>query len=225
MRPDIGLIAQSCDELHHLAACDLTYEGGLRATILQVASGRAPASALRTEWETSTWTFPRGALRMRWLEEKEQDRAHRYYGGAALHQAAAAILLTLDGVPHLLMGQEFNEPNWHDWKSLFHEFVLDWSAFDQATFDHYRSLIGLRRRHDALRQGPVDFLDADAFDGVAYVRGSGGQRILVAVNLSQQAVALPALAHGWPPLYLHRAGDQAGMLGPLGCLIAHCPPA
>ena len=47
VRPGIGLIAQSTDELHHLDACDLTYDGGARDTMLRIARGEATANALR----------------------------------------------------------------------------------------------------------------------------------------------------------------------------------
>jgi hypothetical protein len=82
VRPELALISQSYDELHHLGACDLTYEGGVRELIRQIARGEAEPLALQRYWEEATYSFPRGALRMRWLEEKEQGRAWRYYGRA-----------------------------------------------------------------------------------------------------------------------------------------------
>jgi hypothetical protein len=79
-RPALALISQSYDELHHLGACDLTYEGGVRELMRQIAHGEAEPLALQRSWEEATYSFPRGALRMRWLEEKEQGRAWRYFG-------------------------------------------------------------------------------------------------------------------------------------------------
>ena len=109
VRPDIALLSQSTDELHHLDFADLTYDGGARDSLLRVATGELGADAIGWQWEELTYTFPRGALRLRWLEEKEQGRAFRFFG-PGLHLAAAAVVLTLDGVSHLMMGQEFNEP-------------------------------------------------------------------------------------------------------------------
>ncbi|MBW8897275.1 MAG: hypothetical protein JF619_03995, partial [Massilia sp.] len=37
VRPDIALISQAYDEYHHVAACDLTYEGGTRETLRRIA--------------------------------------------------------------------------------------------------------------------------------------------------------------------------------------------
>ena len=217
VRPDIGLISQSTDELHHLDACDLTYDGGARETMLHIASGQATANAVRWQWEESTYTFPRGALRMRWLEEKEQGRAFRYFG-PALHLAAAAVVMTLDGVPHLMMGQEFNEPRWQDWRSLFDDFQLDWDSFDQGTFDHYQALITLRREHAALRQGAVHFVRSGVPSLLVYWRSTANQRLLVVVNLSGDACALPAAFEGQQMLYAQ--GVSGETLAPFGCAIA-----
>ncbi len=144
-KPDIGIISQAYDEFHHLAACDLTYEGGTRDMILHIAAGTATAADFAQYWNASTYSFPRDALRLRWIEDKEQGRAAQFYG-TALHRAAAAIILTLDGVPHILMGQEFNEPRWHTWTSLFEEFQLDWSA-RAALLDTSCCFLPERQRH------------------------------------------------------------------------------
>jgi len=146
---------------------------------------------------------------MRWLEEKEQGRAFRFFG-PELHLAAASVLLTLDGVPHILMGQEFNEPRWQDWKSLFDGFTLDWDSFDRRTFEHYRSLIALRSAHSALRQGAVHFVRSGSPSLLMYWRSTPGQRIMVAVNLSGQPCALPAAFATQQILYA-RGVDGANM--------------
>jgi glycosidase len=216
LRPDIGLISQSTDELHHLDACDLTYDGGARDTMQRIARGEATAATLRWQWEESTYTFPRGALRMRWLEEKEQGRAFRYFG-EQLHLAAAAVILTLDGVPHLMMGQEFNEPRWQDWRSLFDDFQLDWESFGQATFDHYQALIALRHAHGALRQGAVHFVRSGAPGLLVYWRSTADERLLVAVNLADTEVELPAAFASQQMRYAQ--GVTGSTLAPFGCAI------
>jgi glycosidase len=189
--PNIALISQSYDELHHLAACDLTYEGGIRLLIRQVADGTAGNTDFWRYWQDSCYSFPRGALRMRWLEEKEQARAFRFFG-PSLHFAAATLLLTLDGVPHLLMGQEFNEPNWQDWTSLFDDFGLDWDVLatdkiTQATWAHYQILLKLRREQVALRRGTLTPIIAPNPALIVFKRQLGPEAMLITVNLSDQA--------------------------------------
>ncbi len=222
LRPDIGLISQSYDELHHLDSCDLTYEGGTRELIHQVALGEASALDFQRYWEASTYSFPRGALRMRWLEDKEQGRAFRLYG-RGLHQAAAAIQVTLDGVPHILMGQEFNEPRWTGWACLFDDFTLDWASFDDDTFRHYQSLLRLRQQHAALRQGRVEFIAGLPQGVIGYWRGEAAERVRVIVNLSAASVTLPCEATPLHTLYakgLSASATHDQVLAALGCWIA-----
>ncbi|NRR33298.1 DUF3459 domain-containing protein [Oxalobacteraceae bacterium] len=221
-RPALALISHSCDEYHHLAACDLSYDGALRHLAGQVAQGRLPAAAVAQYWEESTYSFPRGALRLRWLEEKEQGRAWRALG-LGLHQAAATLLLTLDGVPHLLMGQEFNEPGWQDWRSLFDDFRLDWHDAHVPTLGHYRNLLGMRAQYGALRRGSVVFVAPHSPDWLAYWRALGSERILVVINLSPQPVTLP---EGLLPDHVLYAQGLSGVhrgapaLAGFGCVLA-----
>jgi glycosidase len=216
-QPDVALISQSYDELHHLAACDLTYEGATRDLVRAIADGQASAADFARAWRLATFSFPRGALRMRWLEEKEQGRAFRFLG-AGLHQAAASLLLTLDGVPFILMGQEWNEPRWTSWTSLFEPFALDWSAFDRGTHAHYRGLIALRGGSPALRRGTVDFVETSSPQVVAFVRRVEGEALLVAVNLSDRDLPDLRLGAGQrlPPetVYAHAPGQPRAAGGP-----------
>jgi glycosidase len=215
-RPDIGIISQAYDEFHHIASCDLTYEGGTREMLRRLACGQADAAAFAQYWAESTYSFPRGALRMRWLEEKEQPRARKFFGDGA-HLAAAAVLLTMDGVPHILMGQEFDEPNWRDWSVLFDDVRLDWDCFDARVFSHFQSLIGLRRRHRALRDGSTEFLPGLPAGVLGYVRAFAGESIVVLANLSGARASLPACALA--PLYAQGWDAEQRILAGHGCLV------
>jgi glycosidase len=221
VRPDIALISQACDEYHHLAACDLTYEGGTREMLRRVAHGEADARAFAQYWNESTYSFPRGALRLRWLEDKEQPRADAVFGREA-HLAAAAVLLALDGVPHILMGQEFGEPGWRDWTVLFDDWRLDWSAFDHAVFAHFRTLLKLRQRHPALRRGTVAFVDGVPAGVIGVRRSLDGETILACANLAPQPATLPPALLGETgiPLYARGWDQDAGSLDAHGCLVA-----
>jgi glycosidase len=218
-RPGIALISQAYDEFHHLASCDLTYEGGTREVLRRIAQGQADAGAFAAYWNESTYSFPRGALRMRWLEDKEQPRANMVLGAGA-HRAAAALLLTMDGVPHMLMGQEFAEPGWRDWTVLFNDYRLDWNSFDRALHDHYRTLIALRREHSALRSDITAFIEGLPHGVIGMRRGGGREAITVLANLSNQPVPLPAVdgkvlyTQGWDAA--HR------MLAAHGCVLQAC---
>jgi glycosidase len=221
VKPDIALISQAYDEFHHLAACDLTYEGGTREMLRRVTHGEAGAREFAQYWNESTYSFPRDALRLRWLEEKEQPRADAVFGHEA-HLAAAAVLLTMDGVPHILMGQEFGESGWRDWTVLFDDWRLDWSRFDHATFAHFSALLELRRHHPALRRGATVFIDGLPDGVIGMVRSVDGERIAVYANLASRPAALPArlLDETDVPLYARGWDQDAGSLDAHGCLVA-----
>lgn len=209
LRPDIALISQSCDEFHHLAACDLTYEGGTREMLR-----RADNTAFARYWNESTYSFPRGALRMRWLEDKEQGRIGAFLGTAA-HRPAAAVILCMDGVPHILMGQEFNEPTWTGWQVLFDGWQPDWQAFDSVMYTHYQTLIALRRQHPALRTGATAFLDGLPHGAIGFTRDD----IVVLANLSAATLTVDAKLSRVEPLYESGWHAQDAALAPHGWLI------
>jgi len=218
VRPDIALISQSYDEFHHLAACDLTYEGGTREMLRRVARGDADAAAFARYWNESTYSFPRGALRMRWLEDKEQGRASAFLG-RAVHRPAAAVLMAMDGVPHILMGQEFDEPTWTGWQVLARGWKLDWNACDPDLYEHYRTLIGLRRAHAALRHGATTFLDDVPPGAVGFLRSDEQEDIVVLANLSSATCAFAAVRAAVEPLYASGWQPVEATLAPYGWLI------
>lgn len=211
VRPDIGLISQSYDEFHHLGACDLTYEGGTREMLRRCAQGKADNDALPRYWSESTYSFPRGALRMRWLEDKEQGRISAFLGRAA-HRPAAAVLLAMDGVPHILMGQEFDEPSWTGWQVLFDDYQLDWKSFDGELYAHYQTLI-------ALRTGSTAFLDGLPRGGIGFSRCDGSECVVVLANVSSAALTVDAGLSQVRPLYAQGWDGAGATLAPYGWMI------
>lgn len=207
VQPEIAIISQAYDEFHHFASCDLTYEGGTRAILHACAQGQASGADLARYWNQSTYSFPRGALRLRWLDEKEQPRFSALAGAA--QRPAAVVLFALDGVPHLLMGQEFGEPTWRDWTVLFDEYRLDWSAYDASLFAHYQRLLALRREHAALRQGEVAFIDGLPKGVVGFTRSTPRESLLVLANLAPTAAQLPLAQLARPGALLAAEGWSA----------------
>ncbi|MCZ8521320.1 MULTISPECIES: alpha-amylase family glycosyl hydrolase [Paenibacillus] len=184
IKKDIVLISQSYDEYHHMVACDLTYDGSLRLLIQDMAENKVSQSDFARVYHSYKYSFPKGALRMRWLEEKEQTIIREIFG-EHLSKAAASVLLTMDGVPMIMMGQEFNERSLHTWTSLFEEYQLDWSHFDQELFEHYRFPIELRTRSAAFWNGELEFIAASEDKVLSYVRSSETEQFLVIVSFSE----------------------------------------
>jgi glycosidase len=121
------------------------------------------------------------------------------------------------------MGQEFDEPSWRTWTSLFEPFELDWSAFDDDTFRHHQALIRLRNGWTALRQGSTEFIAGLPPGAIGYRRRGADQAVLVIVNLSRNPVGLPPESTGLTSLYARGLGLSAqgnAEIAPFGCVIA-----
>lgn len=218
VQPRLAIISQAYDEFHHFAACDLTYEGGTRAILRAIVAGEASGADLARYWNESTYSFPRGALRLRWLDEKEQPRASALLGEAL--RPATVLLFALDGVPHLLMGQEFGEAAWRDWTVLFEEYRLDWEAFDAGLFAHYQRLLALRRAHPALRRGDVAFVGNLPPGVVGFTRRTPQESLLVLANLASGAASLAQLDAVPAPLAADGWHAGSATLAPHGWLVA-----
>ncbi|TYP75380.1 alpha-amylase family glycosyl hydrolase [Paenibacillus methanolicus] len=185
VKADLILISQSYDEYHHLESCDLTYNGNPRILIRQMIDGTITQHDFITIYNSFKYSFPKNALRMNWLEDKEQSRIGEYLG--AEHAApAASILLTLEGVPLVMMGQEFNENTLSTWTSLFDEYQLDWDSFDTRMFEHYKFLTRLRTSEPAFWTGEFEFVRNSNNMALSYIRQHEGVTFLVIVNLSAE---------------------------------------
>ncbi|MFC4102111.1 alpha-amylase family glycosyl hydrolase [Paenibacillus xanthanilyticus] len=183
VKADLILISQSYDEYHHLESCDLTYNGNPRILIRQMIDGTITQQDFITIHNSYTYSFPKHALRMNWLEDKEQSRICAYLG--AEHAApAASILLTLEGVPLVMMGQEFNENTMETWTSLFDAYQLNWDSFDTRMFEHYKFLIRLRTHEPAFWAGEFEFVRNSNSMVLSYMRQHEGVKFLIIVNLS-----------------------------------------
>jgi 1,4-alpha-glucan branching enzyme len=116
-------------------------------------------------------------------------------------RAALGLLLTAPGIPMLFMGQELLEDKrWADDPVHHTGTLIHWDglASDRAVIDFHRftrELIGLRRRHPALRGEGVAVLAADDFHRVLafqrWVPGSGRDAVVV-VSLNE------GNHHGYP---------------------------
>lgn len=187
VKADLILISQSYDEYHHIESCDLTYDGSPRILISDMVDGTITQSDFIAIYNSYKYSFPRNALRMSWLEEKERSRACDFFG-EKLAKAAASILLTLEGVPCIMMGQEFNESTLETWTSLFDEYKLNWDQFDMDMFEHYQFLIHLRTNNPAFWRGGLTFIRNSEEQVLSYLRQYEDCKYLIIVNLSKDAL-------------------------------------
>ncbi len=73
---------------------------------------------------------------------------------------------------------------------------------------HYRRAIALRHAHAALQSGTMEEMRAEG-EVIRFIRSGGGERIFVAVNLSDRAAQIAGPGDGW-----HLIGAELGGTGP-----------
>jgi glycosidase len=107
--------------------------------------------------------------------------------------------MTLPGAPCVYYGDEIGMRGEQD---PFNRGAFPWdrSAWDHELRAEVRALIGLRRRHPALRDGELHVLGAS--DGLfAMTRRGAGERFVVATNADPVERRLDALLpDGWEPM-------------------------
>lgn len=170
----------------------------------------------------------RGALpsALHFLENNDTGARFLTRHGRGMTRAAAALLLTVPGVPCLFTGEERGveyEP--YAW----HGRLPAGSAPELRAW--YRKLIALRRRHPALWRGTFTPFDAARKPVVAFVRADAvsGERLLVLLNFQARStiVHVPVRLGSEPlqelltgtALRTAPAGDVRVDLGPWGAAL------
>ena len=167
-------------------AFDIDYSWNMHAALTEVLQGSKPASAIRKVWEEQNAEFPRSALRMRFSDDHDERRALARFGekGAI---AAQAVAFTLDGVPLVYNGMEVGDTAESGAPALFEKLPIFWQIAERRPeFPRfYKAMIALRKSSIALRRGDLTWLK-NSEDGrvVTFLRRSGNEEVLVAINLS-----------------------------------------
>jgi glycosidase len=186
LKPELIMLSESEEKMHHLKSFDLTYEQYIRNALHKIAFEDGNKQDFREAYNFQKYTFPHNSIRMHWLENHDQVRALEFFGENYIYPAAV-VQFTLDGVPLIFMGQEFGDRNWLNWQSLFDPVQLDWQNFDDKMFSHYQQLVKLRKQHTALTSSNLEMLDCGDARTIAYLRSSEeeDERILVLTNFSE----------------------------------------
>jgi glycosidase len=173
------------------------------------------ATRIRTVLREVNRLYPRGIIDTPFLTNHDQTRIATVLGDdAGKLRSAAAILLTLPGMPFLYYGEEVGLENappgddpskrtpmpwsasggfttaapWHAYApGLATDNVASQTEDPRSLLSHYRNWIGARKRSAALAKGEIEPLETSA-QILAFVRGSGTDRVLVVHNLSASAV-------------------------------------
>ena len=189
-----------------MGAC---FEFDLAGQILgAVRSGRADRLAAKMQQIDAS--FPAFGVAT-FLTNHDQNRVMEDLGGSVpQNKAAAALYLTMPGVPFVYYGEEVGmlgrKPDEHirrpmqwsaapgggfttgqPWAPLNANYAA-WNVAAQtddpaSLLSHYRRLVGARNASAALRRGQTLAVPASDAGVIAYVREDGDERVLVAVNL------------------------------------------
>ncbi|RIH65412.1 hypothetical protein D1164_09815 [Mariniphaga sediminis] len=196
LRPDIGILAE-CDETSRpedqLKAFDVNYSFQYYRTLDAVYKGELPAKALRSKWNEITEIVPSGARFIHYFDNHDisnddyHNRRETRWGFAGC-QAALAHIFTLDGIPFIYNGQEIADTARH---SIFGRAPIYWANAETQTgqerFHFTQKLCEIYKTEKAFTYGKMVWLDNDQPQSVvSYLRISGGQQILVVINLSDQ---------------------------------------
>jgi glycosidase len=187
-KPDIVMLAEWDDPALLAKSFDVDYAWKGYHALSEVLQGRSPATAVRDEWRASAAAYERGALRMRFSDNHDQNRAIASFGEPAA-LAASALIFTLDGVPMLYNGMEVGDTAESGDPALFEKLPILWSIGKRrpqfAAF--YPQIIALRKAHPALTAGDVVWVrNSDESRVVTFLRRSAGESLLIAINLSNQ---------------------------------------
>jgi cyclomaltodextrinase len=130
--------------------------------------------------------FPEQARVFRFLNNNDTGKRFITRYGITMERVAAALLLTLPGLPCIYTGQEYGA-EFEPYGTLD---PIAWEGHDDLR-RYYQRLIALRRRHPALHSPPWQWvqprLDRATY---AYLRtGHEGDPVLVALNFSRRRAA------------------------------------
>jgi glycosidase len=191
----VMMLAEGTEPELHAAGFDVTYAWNTYGALKQIWDG-APADTLFAVLAEEAARFPDGAERLRFTTNHDETAWDatplELFDGTEGAQAAAVVAATLPGLLLLYNGQEVGDTQQ---LPLFEKVAIDWDA-DPGMRAFYDDLLDRRMTDAAFTDDAFEPIEHDASDNVlAYYRGTGDDRRLVAVNVRDRDVttALPGI--------------------------------
>jgi 1,4-alpha-glucan branching enzyme len=192
------------------AGFDATWNDGLRGSVRDAIAAAARGRDARVDLTAIAAALDKKSFPARWRSVEYVESHDEVYQGRGKRIAALAdsndrrswyarsrarvatgLVLTAPGTPMLFMGQEvLEDKHWSDNPGYHPDTMIYWEGLergDKAMADHLRftrELIGLRRRHPALRGEGFCVITVDEFNRVLafqrWVEGVGRDVVVVA---------------------------------------------
>lgn len=186
IRPDLLLLAEASaredawSAIGFSAAYDWGEQLGQWAWEGAFSHKQPPAPGLRTALSTPTGSWP-----FRFLENNDTGARFITRYGVSSTRAAAALLLSLPGIPCIYTGQEIGAA----YEPYQQSEPLDWASDPSGLEPYYQSLIAHRLSDGVLASDSLTVLQATPAQAVVAFRAAApGRSLLVAVNFSASAV-------------------------------------
>jgi cyclomaltodextrinase / maltogenic alpha-amylase / neopullulanase len=186
IKPDLFMLAEWSEPGLLVQAFDADYAWPFHRTLNEVLFGAAPASALRATWDHERRRYPPGSLHLRFSDNHDERRAIARFGEQAA-LAAAALVLSQDGIPLVYNGMEVGDTAESGGPALSERIPILWANGERRPeFGRVLGqMIALRRAHAALRQGETRWLaNSDEGRVLAFERSDGHEEFVAAFNLS-----------------------------------------
>ena len=191
LQPDVILLGEDLDPVLALAPFNVDYGFDFYPALVNAFRNGSGAEDVRAAFVSQQAPrFPAGMLHLNILQSWDEAADHIVFGGFPQARAAAVVNCTLPGVPMLFNGEEAGNESFGGGDGDNTMTTIDWTGAHAAeTTAFFRALLALRATHPALQQGELVWLHNDS-DGrvVSYVRGTGHDALVVAVNLSATTV-------------------------------------
>jgi glycosidase len=186
VKPDIFLLAEWEDPKMHLKQFDATYDWSLYHTLKSIRKGEEKAERAIDLVLEKEAQYPRGSLRMRFIENHDEQRAAKIFGLQG-YRPFATFIFTQRGTPLIYAGQEAADTVK---PTLFDKVEVPWSEADLQVTEFYQELTRLRSDHSVFVHGETVKIPTDRpSEIVAYARRSDDHVAIVALNFSDREVA------------------------------------
>ena len=191
VNPDVFMLAEAEVPEHHNRAFDMSYGWEMHHIMNQVGKGEWSVDSLIEAVPRQTERFGTDAYRMMFVTNHDENS----WNGTieerlgANGDAMAMLSGTLMGMPLVYSGQEAGMT-----KRLrfFEKDTVNWGTYSKA--DLYTTINRLNHDNEALWNGDrgaqPEFYSIDSESALAWKRQVQGNEVVVAVNLSEEALAM-----------------------------------